>query len=482
MKEVIRANFEIGNNNKISGVMDCQKGSKKFSCWSTEFFHIDDQSNIYGKTHDNEYISLLKCLGSTSSHYKNDTKSHSCEIYSHIMLVGKEKIVPDTDKFDSISLVVGNPSKLFRRLDSFGYVNFPENDLIDALNKQEYTPNFTADKHPVIAYFNGDFDIFKQETHIGMIHAHNQLNYGKMSGINGVKIENEVIITLSFKDSISIEDAFKRANLVSLFLRFIGGKGLYFKDITLKKVVGEHDEFVVIHDYYNWGENFGEDYYSDPLIDVTTNSFLLILKNWFEKIDREIVRYSFYDTYFGDTYSSNRLITAANMFDIFPISDDVKKKPISNDAKELLESLKDQVKSDFSGFSEIKQSLLQSISIITRKSLKDKVLERLEVIKPQLVGRNTKAEDLEFIIGIAIKSRNYFVHGSEYNKLTPEHFFEFQSLFIDTFEYIYALSELIQCGWQINDASVLSSHHRIRGCEQHIDSQVNSLKKIISSQ
>lgn len=478
MTETIRANFEIGKNKEVAGVLDSTSDSKKFSCWSSEFFHLENHSNVYGKTHDSQYISLLNCLGETSSHMSNNERSYSCEIYSHTLIVGKEKVNPETDKFDSISLVIGNPLKLFRSLDSFGYVSFPDEKLVEALNNQEYTPHFETEKHPVVAYFNGDFDIFEQDTKLGKIKAHNLITHGSWGGATGVKIENQVMITIDFNEGISIDEAFKRANSVALFLRFIGGKGLFFKDISLKKMEHKHPEFTIYHDSYNWGEDIKDGYYSKPLIDVTNGSFPSILKSWFEKDDRENVRYSFYNTYFRDVYSPDRLITAANMFDIFPISDEDKKKPIPSNAEELLKSLKAHIKTEFSGLSDIKQSLLQSIGYLSRKSLKERVEERLEIIKPHLTGRKTSAEDLEFIVNLAIKSRNHYVHGTEYKKLTPEQLFDFQALFIDTFEYIYALSELLECGWKINDAPIWTSQHRIRGSEQQIDFEIRKLKKL----
>ncbi|MBH0043784.1 HEPN domain-containing protein [Pseudoalteromonas sp. SWXJZ10B] len=294
-----------------------------------------------------------------------------------------------------------------------------------------------------------------------------------------MKIENKVVITIDFREGVTIDEAFKRANLVALFLRFIGVKGLFFKDITLKKIEHEHHEFTIYHDNYEWGKEIKDSYYSEPLIDVTNDRFPEILKGWFEKSDRESVRYNFYNTYFRDSYSSDRLITAANMFDIFPVSEQDTKLSIATDAEELLTNLKMHIKSEFSTFPDIKQSLLQSIGFLTRKSLKDRVQERLNIIKPHLVGHKINTKDLEFIVNIAIKSRNYYVHGSKYKKLSPEKLLKFQGLFIDTFEYIYALSEIVECGWEFTDAPLWTSQNQIIGFEQRFDFYNKKLREAI---
>jgi len=85
------------------------------------------------------------------------------------MILGDENVIPEKDKFNSISITVGNSRKLLLNLDSFGFVNVPTPELINALNEQPKTPNFDKAKRPVLAYFNGDCEIFKQETQLGII-------------------------------------------------------------------------------------------------------------------------------------------------------------------------------------------------------------------------------------------------------------------------------------------------------------------------
>ena len=135
MSEVIRANFQIGSNSNVSGVLDNATSSKKFSSWSSEFFEVTSHSNIYGVDYKNRQISLLNCLGSSFRHWNQEKTSYSCEIYSHTIISGSEKVLPKSDLFTSISMTIGNSSKLFRTLDSFGYVIDPTANIVDSLNE-----------------------------------------------------------------------------------------------------------------------------------------------------------------------------------------------------------------------------------------------------------------------------------------------------------------------------------------------------------
>ena len=269
--------------------------------------------------------------------------------------------------------------------------------------------------------------------------------------------------------------------MATKFFRFIGGHGVFFKDLTLKKSEDNHACFNVLHDNYDWGEINDDSYYDCPLFDVTREYFPSILKSWFDKSDRENVRYSFYSSYFqGSSYSSDRLITAANMFDIFPGK--ALKKALPNEAEGLLASLRNQVKEDFSSFKELKESLLFSIGALTKKTLKERILERLDVLKPALDLNKSTYEDLEYIVGFAVKCRNFYVHGTEHKKLTPNLCFEFQSAFVDALEFIYAMSELVESGWHPKFKDHLSSHNKILRFEREISPVSSQLRAVLGGQ
>jgi hypothetical protein len=163
------------------------------------------------------------------------------------------------------------------------------------------------------------------------------------------------------------------------------------------------------------------------------------------------------------------------MFDIFPNTEG---DAIPHDAIELFNSLKKHVESEFSGLPKIKLALFSAIGYVKKlkKSPKDKIEERLEVLKSVLVGDRLEKSQLKLIISHATKVRNYFVHGTEVSKLTPEQVFRFQGLFIDTLEYIYAMSELIDCGWKNEYAPLWGSYNKTRSRIQQINIEVEDLR------
>ncbi|WP_219595689.1 HEPN domain-containing protein, partial [Vibrio parahaemolyticus] len=58
--------------------------------------------------------------------------------------------------------------------------------------------------------------------------------------------------------------------------------------------------------------------------------------------------------------------------------------------------------------------------------------------------------ELKFIAHQAVDCRNYFVHGGN-KKFDYDLHFDMVNFFIDTLEFIFVVSDLIECGWRIDD-------------------------------
>lgn len=475
---VIKASFTVGCNENVPGVQ-LSKGSKHFSCWSSEPIMVLEGSNIYGVSHESEvnFISLLHCLGSDAQYSFGKSRKYTCDIYSHIMITGPAHVSPDTDKFNAISLAIGNPELAFVSSDSFGYIHPSKENLINALNEHENDEvSFSDDNRGVLAYFTGKSELFAQDTKLGLVMARNSISYGGEPPISGVHIKNNVVITIEFSDPLFLDEAFKRANKLAFFIRCISGHGVSFKDITLRQDSSENSStFNIIHDSYNWGSGHDEDsFYRGPLIDMTTANFLQVLQNWFLSEERDSARYSFYSSYFDTNYSPARLITAANMFDIFPAPSGDKVK-LDEFTQEFLKGFKKDLKEKLKNDKSTRDSLLQAIGYVDQRSLKDKIIERLEIIKNHILEQGINYKSMVKTVRLAIKARNYFVHGSEPKDLTPDQIFDFQVLFTDTLNYIYIMSELIEAGFQTDSVIFKHGYHRIRHFEYEFPGEYRRL-------
>jgi hypothetical protein len=90
-----------------------------------------------------------------------------------------------------------------------------------------------------------------------------------------------------------------------------------------------------------------------------------------------------------------------------------------------------------------RNSVLSTLGRLGHLSLPKKVAHRISIIESKLEAR---FPDLQLLTNVALKCRNFFVHGSttdfEYSVIE-----RFMPLLTDTLEFIFSASDLIEAGW-----------------------------------
>lgn len=173
------------------------------------------------------------------------------------------------------------------------------------------------------------------------------------------------------------------------------------------------------------------------------------------------------------SYDSDRLVSAANVFDILPSASTVPHKEISNDYKtardeclKILEALP---------YSEDRGAAIGVIKRWGRANLRSKILHRAQIVKdriPQLTN------EIDRVLILAVKTRNYFVHGSD--DFNYQKYENFLPLFTDALEFIFSASDLIECGWDPRPwLNTRPSHgHSYAAFVNTYRKEINSLKLI----
>lgn len=181
--------------------------------------------------------------------------------------------------------------------------------------------------------------------------------------------------------------------------------------------------------------------------------FSNILTCWLSRHDEwqnARVRYSNAISY-QNKYEIDRLVGAANMFDILPPS----AYQELNDLPCDIAQARDQARAIFKSLpcTPERDSILGALGRIGKASLKRKVRSRVKLISDIVVNR---FPELELVTDQSIDCRNYYVHGS-HSKLDYGVNFEQVHFFIDTLEFVFAASDLIESGWEINEWAENSS-------------------------
>jgi hypothetical protein len=140
----------------------------------------------------------------------------------------------------------------------------------------------------------------------------------------------------------------------------------------------------------------------------------------------------------------DRLIAAANIFDILPDTVFPPNLPIPDE----MEVARDKARALFRELpqSSDRASVLGVLGRIGKLSLKRKIGSRVKLISDRC---GTAFPELLTVTERAVDCRNYFVHGGErdfdYASKYPVIWF-----FVDTLEFIFGASDLVEAGWDIN--------------------------------
>ena len=176
-------------------------------------------------------------------------------------------------------------------------------------------------------------------------------------------------------------------------------------------------------------------------------------------------------------FTIDRLVGAANMFDILPASAVPADVPLTKE----MEDAKAASRAQFKPLppSPERDSVLNALGRLGKASLKRKVRARAKLILDRIPAR---FPELELVIDEAVDCRNYFVHGSK-AKMDYSDEFDQVIFFTEALEFIFAASDLIECGWNIDEWSKQSStvSHPFDRFRLDYEPRLNDLKRALAA-
>jgi len=177
--------------------------------------------------------------------------------------------------------------------------------------------------------------------------------------------------------------------------------------------------------------------------------FAKVLSEWIMKeADFKDSRNRFFQSFRqANAYNIDRLVATANMFDILPNFLFPEPPPLNEEVKMAIAASKDIFKK-IKVQSSHKDYFLGTLGKLQGHSLRTKIKIRADIIT-DIIGH--KLPDLDIVINEAVSCRNFFVHGTYKGTLNQKDIYYFSSFFVDTFEFIFAVSDLIESGWDINE-------------------------------
>lgn len=465
-------------------VLDGEKTKVHLS--SNEFYHFGkkEEARIHGVLTDHEKITLIDCVttsvpGTTTT---PNGRSFHASVFPHYVVTGDRHLEPEEPSIIAVELVLENAHILFWDHAAFGLsVSRGEanREFLEQLTgKEEKKPEIG--EYPEIFYFTGKHEILSTQTEFGRISAAHRPTF-TLPTPKGLRAENRIPIRLEFEKSLPFQDALHRVYAITVFVEILMGSEQCAETLTIE-LASESEDKPRLDVYQSMAprssvrEELERPHPGDILLNggLAPGAFSAVLAAWLKRqSDWRQARFRFIQSLRAQNcYTIDRLVAAANLFDILPQSA-VGEAP---QASEQLGTAASEARKLFKALppSQERDSVLGALGRVGKHNLRAKIEHRAKLITDRI---GTRFHDMNLVIGAAIAARNYFVHGSS-EKLPPDLCYEFSVFFTDTLEFIFAASDLIEAGWDVEkwNASGTTLSHPFGRYRTSYDKNLASLK------
>jgi ApeA N-terminal domain 1 len=456
---------------------------KKKSSWESGHFKLDKERDLFGELkingtksrlylydttlfnprsigdavvtrvlQDLTKVSLLDCVPLKSGAYGGPKeKRNYLHLFPHFVVWGEQHLRPKDKVITHAEFLVDDASTLFYDFDAFSTVLDAGLHITELTrtNARRINRKIPVGSNPIIQYFTGKHQIVKTKTVLGEISAFHQIQHG-LGGPEGVSIKNSIWLTIRFDKKRAFHEAQSDIVAVLRFVEIVIGRRQNLLKVNLRRgSFSREDLYRVLwsHPWRRKDSSREKPHPGDVLLDPIRGAkeFSRVLKGWLQRDeDYSDARGRFACSFSkGSRFSVDRLIGCANAFDILPASavpadvelaaDVLKAKA---EAKKIFKDLRPSPERD---------SVLNTLGRIGKSTLKQKVRHRAQLVI-DAIGESLP--DLVLAADEAVNCRNYYVHGGDARFNYQENFDVFVFL-TETLEFIFAASELVECGWDI---------------------------------
>lgn len=434
--------------------------------------------HIHGTLRGGQLITIAGVVAPSMSGKKWSKQRvlHYGNILFHDVIIGAH-VTPSEKFIKSVTFQCDDGMAIFPDNTAFGFVQDAHTKIHKLLEGQEHGEIGPA---PDILYFTGKSEIFECRLPFGDFRAsHGTTIYSP--NVRGLRAENEILLSIHFDNLVSLAELKSRLSSVSQLLGVLAGRPQNLYDINFGRgLSGVHDEFNLYQTgvrKHNRSERAGSRRALSP-IDTMKNSQELsrFMKSWFEdEVDLGAARNRFFSGFAKETnFDIDRLIAAANLFDLIPNS----QNPVERKLPLAVQAAVDESKIIFRGLppSDERSAALDALGRLNGANLKKKVRAWSLELQSAFDGRFA---ELPYVTDQAIDCRNHYIHGSN-----PKFNYERSGMFlflVRSLEFAFLASYLLKRGWDWEDwlDRCHTGSHPLRDFMMMFDMNLQELKSVI---
>jgi ApeA N-terminal domain 1 len=415
--------------------------------------HVSSDGCITGVLHDLTKVTLLNCINLTGMGYasrNNDTYYHA-KIFPHFVLEGQRHLGTDERIISEVTFKLEDGTDLFYDFDAFGSVIDARPHINGIATANGIDRPVPIGPEPKIVYFAGKREILWVDTILGQVRVEHNPSWC-LPDPRGVRIDNFISISIDMPEAVRFDEAITRTLRLLRFLESIIGRPQNLPTVFLR-VDESNSERLKVHWSHrperegDSGEGGRSPHPADMLLMPVEDpeEFCQVMQFWFKNDEeRQDARGRFHTSFaMQRTYTVERLVASANMFDILPKSaapQDIVIPAELSQAKTECQKVFKRLPESYE-----RNSVLGALGRIGKASLKHKTRHRGQIIMDAFGGRPA---DLLFVLDAAVDCRNHYVHGTP-SRIDYSEDSDVMVFLTNTLEFVFGASELVEAGWNI---------------------------------
>ncbi|GAB2559140.1 ApeA N-terminal domain 1-containing protein [Rhodanobacter koreensis] len=410
------------------------------------FLTPEDSNHIFGVCGPGRKISCIECHHSSIG-MAGGGDAQYIEMFPHFVVVGPEHVDPAAKVITNISFSTTDLNELFFDRNAFGVV-LDAGPIMDTVlaGPRKYGP-IEVGEWPEVHYYTGQLAAISVDTLIGKIEVGFERTT-RLEGPEGPKVKNVRRLSVTPSEPIAFARAIGHIRVLRRFLSVVAGRPQKIKAIRIMTSSGtakSEPSKVYWSDAPKGpqGDLPEPSSWARPLDPIKRpEEFSTTIRNWLVREPAmRVARLRFIGCMEkGDIYDIDRIVAAANMFDLLPAD----ASPADVELTPELAAFRDEA---LKSLSALPQSLDRDrvkgdIGRMVKPSLTHKVLHRWATASKDLPGA---FPDMDYVLKQAVKCRNHFVHGGDrfkYDRAEP-----FVPFLTQTLEFVFAFADLVEAGW-----------------------------------
>lgn len=477
--------FTLTNGTKVQGELSLEGAATTLDLYSDAFFDTHANRDIFGLFYDRSKVSLINCITKSGPGFgtRGDEHYHFSSVFPHFVIFGDKHISSSDRTIRKLSFTVDDAATLFYDFDAFGLVVNARPHMERIVEAKEMGRKIDIGEYPRLFYFTGKHEIFVVDTLLGNISATHGISF-RSPGPEGIHIDNSIRLNIAFSSEKTVEEAIASLLDILRFLEVIAGRPQNISKLAFMPAsVGEHPKVLDVYWCMPPRRDCDEESRKPRPTDLPIQAamkpdeFTSVLKRWLERHDEWRNARARFSTAFAyqNKYDVDRIVGAANMFDILPSSACPETVTLPADLVQALESARKAFQA--LPASPERNSVMNALGRIGKATLKVKVRSRAKLIT-DIVG--DRFPELDLVVDQAIDCRNHYVHGSDTKIDYSKHFYQVQFL-TDTLEFVFAASDLVESGWDITAWTKQSSTLSHPFGQYHVNyaRQLSELKELL---